>query len=208
MNKSALAAFAVVSLTFGPTYQGPLPQTSIFAVPDGPLPWSLPPFPTTPLALSAPEVILVELEHSADYVDMTAALEDQADLLVSPLSANVAAVDAFAGTGGVLPDLSAGVASDTGLEPDGSSSLTITDFEAEFVTNMETVISYARLPAALGLAPLAGVFLTIMICMVWILFVRFNLFALQAVDALSTIIPRIVDLVKKVIMFLVGFFGG
>jgi hypothetical protein len=200
----AVTAFSVTPL------QTPTPPTSLFSVPDGPLPWSLPQIPSSAVALSVPTVTLDDLEHSAAYATMESDVETQVGLVVTPMADMIDGLDSLVGTGGALPDMSSGELSDTGLDPNDTGSMTIADFQAAFVADITTALSYARVAQSISsnLSAVTPAFVAIFIAVAWMTLVRILLFSVQFSDFLSTVIPRFIDLLKKVVMSMVGFFGG
>jgi hypothetical protein len=191
-----VAALTIAVISVSPL-QEPIPPASPFAVPDGPLPWALPLMPNTTFTLVAPDLTLDPISHSGGFSAIVADIEDRAALVEGPMSDIIADLDALAGPGGTLPDLSGGGAADTTLDPNATGSMTISDFQDNLTSDIVTVFSYARIAQSIGMAFLVHFFIILFISLAWQMLVRFILFAIQLFDGAVALFDKL----KQLILF-------
>jgi hypothetical protein len=194
-------------LLFAP-FQTPVPSIGIFTVPDGPLPWSLPLLPSTIITLSIPSVSLDDVEHTTEYAGWIAELQDWGTTVTAPLISMIDGLDAMVGAGGALPDMSAGIDSDTGLNPNGTGTMTLAEVQTALLGQAETVISYMRLMDTLGLTTVSVALITIFVSIAWMAWIRFWLFAIQLLDALITLVGRLKEELDIAIAAIMAGGGG
>jgi len=195
----ASISLAITLLSFSPL-QAPDPPASLFSVPDGALPWSLPAMPSATINLTAPSLSLDTIEHSDNYAALVAQVEDRETALTGPMLEMIDSLEALAGPGGALPDMSSGEDSDTGLDPNDAGSMTIADFQDEFVGNITSVFTYARLAQSIVFSPMAPVFAALFVFIAWQLLVRVVLFSVQLFDMAVSLIDKL----KEIILILFG----
>jgi hypothetical protein len=190
----AAVSLMTAALAFTP-FQTPVPSIGIFTVADGPLPWSLPLLPSTTITLSMPSVSLDDIEHTTEYAGLIAEIEARETTVTAPLVSMIDGLDAMVGVGGALPDMSAGVDSDTGLDPNGTGAMTLAEIQTALLGEAETVIGYMRLMDTLALTTVSVALTTIFVSIAWMSLVRFTLFAIQLFDAIVSLIEKLKDLI-------------
>lgn len=190
------AALAITLLSVSPL-QDPIPPASPFAVPDGPLPWALPIFPSTTMALTTPSFSFDSIAHTSSFADLQTEMEDRAALVGSEMNQLAADIDSWIGVGGALPDISSGELSDTGLDPNNTGSMTFADYQTQLTSDIVTVFSYGRIAQSIGLAFLVNLFITIFVSLSWQLLVRYVIFVVQLFDGAVALFEKL----KAIVFF-------
>jgi len=209
MNKLLLTAIAVVGI-----YQAPQQQTDPIPPPVGhidipsvPLPWSLPVLPPIVIDLGVSEPVFNEVEHTEDYDENQAEMQEQVASWIDPISAIAedasTEVDTWFGPGSILPDLSTGGDFATGIDLPGYPDISAYDAAEEMGTNIGTLFANIRALATLNL-DVGGITYVIgftILCMSWMILITMIKFGLNVVDALTNLITKGVDLAIQIIDF-------
>lgn len=175
-------------------------RSFLFDVPDGPLPWSLPTMPIVSIDLDPDSGTLLDVAHSAEYNDTVADMQSRFDDIEAPITSASSSIEAWIGETGSLPDMTGGGDFDPNLDQPGFVDYTAYDIADEFGANIGTALSYARALTTINQfgSPTSYVLGFIMLCVAWMIFVTFLVFAIQFADMCFSVAVRIIELIPVV----------
>lgn len=194
---------SAITLTLAALILAPEPQSidgggTIFSVPDGALPWPLPVMPAVSFSLTEPTLSIDSITHTTDYATDLADLNARFDSIEIPVEQLTDAGESFIGPSGITPDMSGGDDFQTGLDPAGTGDMTAYDFASAFGGNIGTAFAYARALGAFDVGSVAFFLTFLMICIVWMGLVMLVKFALHILDAVISLVGRLLELIPVV----------
>ncbi len=174
-----------------------LPASEWFTVPDGPLPFNLPIFPSYTLETPTISVEFAEMQHTAGYSSTASSLTSLLGSAEAEFDRLADVLTSFVGAEGPLPGMTAGDTGDwsTTTSPTGEA-MSAYDYAAAIGGSLGTAWSWGRAVISVNVGSSATLYTLVLLNVGWIVVVNVAIFAIRIFDFFTSLMDKLASVVN------------